>query len=314
MDGLQTLRFHIGLFTKKQHMKKVKHELLEQHIDSFPVLPATVTRLIEVTNDPESSAADVMMVIHPDQSLCLTILKIANSALFGRPRRVDSLKMAVTVLGFDEVERIALAKALLNSFSQLSKRHKIIIDRFWAHSFACGMAAGRIAKDTDIAPDIAFLGGLIHDIGKLVMLETFQNDYAAEHWMTGLSDEKMLQDELQTFSFTHDQVGGRLLEQWHFPETVLSAVANHHRPSEAVEGRALANVTQLADLLSFYCCKREFRGTEDIVSHVLDSLPNVYSRWQDCGLPITNDLVKGWFDWLLDNAEQSKSLREVFTS
>lgn len=295
-------------------MTTPKLELIKQHIDSFPVLPATVTRLIEVTNAPESSAKDVMMVIHSDQSLSLTILKIANSALFGRPQKVDSLKTAITVLGFNEVQRIALAKALVNSFDKLAKQHKLYIDRFWTHSFVCGMAAGRIAGDMGIAPDIAFMGGLIHDIGKLVMLETFSDDYAAEHWMTRFSDEEMLHDELRMFSFTHDQVGGQLLRQWHFPETLVSAVANHHRPGEVSEGKGLAGVIQLADLLSFYSCNRESLGTEDILPLVHNSLPDSNSRWQDWGLTVTDEAVQGWFAWLTDNFEQGDNLREAFSS
>ena len=295
-------------------MTTTKIELIKQHIDSFPVLPATVTRLLEVTNSPESSADDVMTVILPDQSLCLTILKIANSALFGRPQKVDSIKMAVTILGFNEVQRIALNKALLNSFDKLARQHKLFIDRYWTHSFVCGMAARRIAKDVDLAPDIAFMGGLIHDTGKLIMLETFSDDYAVEHWMTKFSDEEMLHNELQMFSFTHDLVGGQLLRQWHFPEILISAVANHHRPSKVVEGKGLAHVIQLADLLSFYCCTQKSLGTEDILPLVLNSLPDLSSRWQECGLTVTNDAIKGWFDWLSDNFEQSANLRQAFSS
>lgn len=83
-------------------------ELIKQHIDSLPVLPTTVTRLMKLTRDPESSAKDIMETILPDQSLCFTILKIANSAFLGRPKKVDSIQTAVAVLGFNEVQNIAL--------------------------------------------------------------------------------------------------------------------------------------------------------------------------------------------------------------
>ncbi len=98
-----------------------------------------------VTSDPESSVQDVLEVILTDQSLCLTILKISNSVLFGRPKKVDSIKMAVSILGFNEVQRIALTKALVNSFSKIAQRHKSTIDKFWEHSFICGMTARIIA-------------------------------------------------------------------------------------------------------------------------------------------------------------------------
>ena len=202
-------------------MEKNRHELIKQHIDSFPVLPATVTRLMTVTSDPESSAQDVMEVILTDQSLCLTILKISNSVLFGRPKKVDSLRMAVSILGFNEVQRIALAKALINSFSKVAKQQQVAIDRFWQHSFICGMVAKVIAQDLHISSEIAFMGGLIHDIGKLIMLETFADDYALD-WMTRFSSEQIRHDELHMFSFTHDEVGGRAAaDNGSFPENLI---------------------------------------------------------------------------------------------
>jgi len=295
-------------------MTTTRHELIKQHIDSFPVLPVTVTRLINVTNDPESSAEDVMKAILPDQSLCLTVLKIANSVLFGRPQKVDSIKMAIAILGFNEVQRIAMAKALINSFSKLDKKHKPFIDKIWTHSFACGMAAKVVARDIHIAPDIAFMGGLIHDIGKLIMLETFSDDYAVEHWMTKFSNKEILHNELGMFSFTHDQVGGQLLRKWLFPENLITAVSNHHNPTEATSEKELAHVIQLADLLSFYCCNQELLEEGDILSAIHHSLPNLKAQWQNLGLPVTDDAITGWFDWLLDNHEQSSDLKDAFTN
>lgn len=295
-------------------MKTSKSELIKQHIDSFPVLPMTVTRLMNVTNDPDCSVKDVVATIHTDQSLCLTILKIANSVLFGRPQKVDSIKMAVVILGFNEVQRIALTKALINSFSKLAKQHKPIVDRFWQHSFVCGMAARVIARDQHITPEIAFMGGLIHDIGKLIMLQTFTEDYAPERWMAGLSNEQTLYEELQMFSFTHDILGGQLLEKWFFPQNLITAVAYHHRPEEAVKEIAFAHVIQFADFLSFYCCNRELLENGDILFAMKTSLPGVQSHWGDFGATLTDDAITGWFHWLVANHEQGGALSEAFSS
>ena len=87
-------------------------EVLNQ-IDSFPALPATVNRVIEITGNPESSANDLMQAILPDQSMCIAILKLANSAFFGRPRKVASIEEAIVVLGFQEIRNIILTQAVL---------------------------------------------------------------------------------------------------------------------------------------------------------------------------------------------------------
>jgi putative nucleotidyltransferase with HDIG domain len=294
-------------------MALTRLELIKQHIDSFPVLPATVTKLMELTRDPESSAKDIMEVILPDQSLCLTILKIANSALFGRPKKVESIQMAVAVLGFYEVQNIALTKALINSFSKIDEKYRLFVDKFWEHSFVCGVAARIIAQDLQIAPDIASMGGLIHDVGKLIMLETFDDDYDIQLWMANYSDEKMIQEEDRTFSFTHDQIGGQLMEEWNFPDNLITAVANHHHPDDALAEKALACVVQLADFLSFYCCNETSLKDGDILSAVYDSLPNLKSSWKNLGLTIEDESITRWFDWILANHEQANNLKSSFS-
>lgn len=293
-------------------MSTTKSELIKQHIDSFPVLPTTVTRLMSITNDPDCTVKDVVATIHSDQSLCLTVLKIANSVLFGRPQKVDSIKMAVVILGFNEVQRIALTKALINSFSKLARQHKPFIDRFWTHSFVCGMAAKCIAQAQYISPEIAFMGGIIHDIGKLIMLETFAEDYVPQRWMAGLSSEQTLYEELQNFSFTHDMLGGQLLEKWFFPESLITAVAYHHRPEEAIREKDLAHVIQLADFLSFFCCNRELLGDDDILTALHSVLPELQSHWSDFGRPLQDDAIAGWFQWLVSNHEQGTILSDAF--
>ncbi len=294
-------------------MQPTRDELIKQHFDSFPVLPATVTRLMRVVSDPECSVQDIVETLHSDQSLCLTVLKIANSVLFGRPRKIDSIKMAVVALGFKEVQRIALSKALINSFSKLAGHHKPVVDRFWQHSFVCAMAAGSIARDQRMAPDVAFMGGLLHDLGKLIMLQTFTDDYAPERWMTTFSNADSLHEELRMFSFTHDMLGGRLLQKWLFPENLISAVAYHHRPGEAGSAKAFAQIIQLADVLSFYSCNKDLLEEKDILTAVHTSLPDVQGRWHGCGVPLKNKEITGWFDWLVDNQEQTIRLKEAFS-
>jgi len=294
-------------------MTVTRLELIMQHIDSFPVLPESVTKLMKLTRDPESSAKDIMEAILPDQSLCFTILKIANSALFGRPKKVDSIQMAVMVLGFNEVQNIAVTKALINSFSKINAQHKIFVDKFWEHSFVCGIAARTIAQDLQIAPDVASMGGLIHDVGKLVMLETFGEDYDIQYWMTNYTDEKLLQDEYKTFSFTHDEIGGQLMKEWCFPENLITAVACHHHPNDASAEKVLACIIQLADLLSFSCCNQSLQGDNDILDVVNDSLPNIQNNWKNLGLPLAHETISGWYDWLLVNHENAGDLRASFS-
>ena len=292
-------------------MKSEKFKHIEKNIDSFPVLPATVTRLLQVVSNPESSAQDVMETILPDQSLCLTILKFANSVLFGRPKKVDSLTQAVAFLGFDEVQNIALSKSLINSFSDFEKKHLASLDKFWEHSFMCGMAARHIAHDLKLRQDVAFTSGLIHDIGKLIILKSFEDDYLPQKWMTELSNEENLHNELQLFSFTHDMVGGQLLEKWLFPENLVTAVAYHHRPGDASRESKCAYIVQLADVLSFYSCNPERLNDDNITTCIQTTLPGIHQNWRATGLNLNDEAIDNWYEWLLLNREEGNSIRDI---
>jgi hypothetical protein len=132
--------------------------------------------------------------------------------------------------------------------------------------------------------------------------------------MAKYSNQELLHEEFEAFLFTHDQVGGQLLSKWLFPKNLIAAVASHHRPSETVEGKKLAQIIQLADILSFYCCNQESLGEDDILTAIRTSLPDMRSQWQDLGLPVKDDVIVGWFNWLLDNHDQGSNLKEAFST
>lgn len=154
---------------------------LIKQTDSYPPLPRTVLRVLEITGDPESSAHELMQAILPDQSICVAILKIVNSAFFGRPRKVCSIEQAVVVLGFVESRNIILAQAVFSSFHQFRITNKEDIDALWQDSLACALAATIIAsRTTGYAPSQLFIAGLIHDIGKLILLLAFPKSEEAK--------------------------------------------------------------------------------------------------------------------------------------
>ena len=143
--------------------------LLTEKIDSFPTLPTVVTRVMQVTADPKSSTKDLLAIISPDQSLTMSILKMANSAFFGLPREISSLQQALTILGFKEIQNLVLAKAVFNSFKNIQKNGPFNINKFWEHSFLCGLLSKIIANDIKKDNNEFFVAGLIHDIGKLII-------------------------------------------------------------------------------------------------------------------------------------------------
>ena len=129
--------------------------------------------------------------------------------------------------------------------------------------------------------------------------------------MTELSNEETLHNELELFSFTHDMVGGQLLEKWLFPVNLITAVAYHHRPGETSKEATFAYIVQLADILSFYSCNPERLNEENILTRVQKALPKIEQKWQAVGLNLSDEAVENWYEWLLLNREEGNSIRDI---
>lgn len=293
-------------------MKDSHYARIEKNIDSFPSLPSTVAEVMSVVNNPESSAKDLTQAILPDQSMCVAILKIANSVLYGRPKKVSSLEQAITVLGFDEIQNIVLSRSVMNSFGSIFDRNDEIVNNFWDHSFTCALAGKVIAEHFSISsPGRFFIGGLIHDIGKLAMFITFPEEYTAETWLTGLSTEKKLDEERQQFSITHAEVGGRLLKKWNFPESLINTLQYHHSPLQSPENHGFPIIIQLADVLSYLCCNYEKNEIGNIESAIKKFVPGIEQTWQRYKLPWENLRLEMWYNWVAIEREHGSSILAI---
>ncbi len=223
--------------------------LITSRIDSLPALPTIVNKVMQVTADPESSANDLMKVISQDQSLSTAILKMANSAFFGMTRKVTSLQLAVSVLGFKAIQNLVLARSVFKSFKGIGSKNHFNMRAFWEHSFVCGLSAKVIAAEIKGNKDDLFVAGLIHDIGKLVIFMALPIKFAEIVKMSGAVASKTFDVEKQVVGITHDEIAMSLLSRWLFPEELVTAVGFHHRPNEAGQSQ-LALAIHAADLLT----------------------------------------------------------------
>ena len=279
-------------------MSDTYYSRIEKNIDSFPSLPSTVAEVMNVVNHPESSAKELTQAILPDQSMCVAILKIANSVLYGRPKKVSSLETAITILGFDEIQNIVLSRSVLNSFGTVFKRNDQTIRDFWDHSFTCALAAKVIAEHFSISsPGRFFIGGLIHDIGKLAMLLTFPEEYPADHWLVGFSSHDKLDEERQLFSISHEEVGSRLLAKWDFPEALVNALQYHHNPGQCDKHQGFPLIIQLADALAYICCNMPKEEVKNVSQLISEMIPGVEKAWQQNNLPWENVKLDMWYSW-----------------
>lgn len=217
-------------------------------IDNLPTLPSIVAKVSEIIESPTASAADINRVIRQDMALSARILRLVNSSFYGFPRRISSITHAVVILGFNTVRNVTLSAFVLDAFAarDLPFGHR----EFWIHSLGTAVAANTLAKRWGASEaEDAFMGGLLHDIGKTVLHQYARDDFAAVLKVVKEKDCLIYDAERECIGTTHAEMGGALLDAWHLPPHLVEAVTFHHSPGAAPDSN-LAAVVHLADIFT----------------------------------------------------------------
>jgi len=286
---------------------------IDHIIESLPPLPLTVANVIKVTTNPDSSAEDLMKAVLPDQTMCAAILKIANSVLYGQSQKISSLQSAIVLLGINEVQSIVMGKAAISTFRSLFKENKEEMAIFWDHSFISGLAAKIIAENLGLVTGQFFMGGLLHDIGKLVMFLALPDQYSPRDWMIPFTNGERLEEEKTKFSVSHDVVGARLLRKWLFPENLILALEYHHHPEDSPSLHGYPLVVQLADILAFLCCHEDLAEDQNPANVVVEYLPDIKERWEERKLKWDPVGIESWLAWLKIDREYGSSIINVLS-
>ncbi len=218
-------------------------------IEGLPTLPTVVTELIERSEDPDATVADITEIIENDPSLNAKILKLVNSAFYGLPRRVSSLRMAVSILGFNAIRSIVLATSILNIFGK--RRFGFDSMGLWMHCLSC--AAGCTAllrRINETAERSEFVCGLLHDIGKIVMAEHMEDTVADILQTARTKHITFYEAEKELGGVTHAEIGAALAERWRFPESLINAIHYHHNVEPAGPGLTGAVIVHVSDILT----------------------------------------------------------------
>ncbi len=196
---------------------------------SFPMLPQMLVQIRQVTADETSNAKDLADIILKDQALTSKILSVANSAYYGFYGRVSTITQAIVALGFDSVKNIALGLATYNGLSALAGGANI--QRFWEHSLATGVCAELLAEKLGYTPtEEALVGGLVHDVGKLMLVQICPEEYAeVERVLEEQDDAYSHIVEASLLGVTHSDVGRLLSRKWGFPKQLEEVIADHHK-------------------------------------------------------------------------------------
>ncbi|MFH2064654.1 MAG: HDOD domain-containing protein [Pseudomonadota bacterium] len=286
-----------------------KIAVLSAKIKSFPSLPSVVNHVLKITADPKSTVEELIRAISPDLALHTAILKISNSAFFGRMRKVSSLKQALMVLGFSEIQNIVLSKAVFNSFKSIRSDSLFPIRKFWEHSFLCGLAAKIISNDLSEESNDFFVAGLIHDIGKLVILMAMPDDFRMIVRQSDPHSLHTIDAEMEIIGATHDRIGSSLLTRWMFPENLVKAVGFHHQPEKAPGNRLFPGIVHTANRLSHMI---PFPENKSDSKDMENEFSNIIHTSKLSGLDFSLKMLTRYREELIAGKEQEKDILELF--
>ncbi len=229
-------------------------EFLEQQLDAINALPTLSEVVLEIQRalkDEDSDAQTIAQIVTQDPSLTANLLQLANSVYYGaRSDAISSIQLAIARLGLRETGRILMTLAIIKTFDHIGET--LDYKRFWKHSLIAAITTRIIkkfcARKNAFSDDDAYVAGLLHDIGSLILdqffPEQFQNihAYALEHSLS------IAEAEWALLGMDHGIFGAKLLGRWRLPENIVAAVAHHHYPGNAKPAfRALAQAVHLAD-------------------------------------------------------------------
>lgn len=222
-------------------------------IGDIATLPEVTIKIIELVEDPKSTARDLHEIIKNDPALSVKVLKVVNSAFYGLPGQVASVDRAIILLGLSAVKNIAIAASIARLF-----KGKRISDQFsaadlWRHSLAVAVLARHLGKLSPhpVMQDELFVAGLIHDIGTLVERQTFPDQFSDVIDQCVAGAGTFIECERDTIGADHQAFGLGLTTKWKFPRHLCAAVGYHHTP-EAVsdEVKNMARLIHVADVMA----------------------------------------------------------------
>lgn len=217
----------------------------------LPTLPHILLKLIKACNQEQGSLKEIARLIEKDPALTGKMLRLLNSPHYGMPRKVGNMEQAVAYLGTNAVRNVAISSSIREVFGHAKDRGVLNMKRFWWHSLRCAGTARRLAAMTRYRDaEEAFLCGLLHDIGRLVLWSNFPKEYDEILKSQGESPELLLAGEIR-LGANHCEVGAWLLDRWNLSSLMTDSILYHHEPLERIQGSfPLVQVVYTANVLS----------------------------------------------------------------
>lgn len=219
-------------------------------VEKVPTLPVVVNRILELMEDPKTSAEDVNRIIRMDQALAARILKIVNSAFYGFPRQISTVTQAVVILGFNAVKSLALSASVIQVFGTKGS-DGFDVKAFWEHSISTGVMANMAGRRINYPlPEECLIAGILHGIGKLIFDQYLHNLFI-QAVKKAKKEKKLLHHaEREIFGTDHCRVGAMLAEKWRLPLQLVEAINYYPHPGLANFNPTLAALVHVGNYIA----------------------------------------------------------------
>ncbi|MDD5089774.1 MAG: HDOD domain-containing protein [Candidatus Wallbacteria bacterium] len=231
----------------------IKMEEFDKLLDKLPPLSPTAMKILQITGDPNSSADNLNRVISIDPVLAARVLKIVNSVYFALSQELTSIVRSIVILGFNTIKNLAMSAAILDTFKDV-KSDKFSMNDFWRHSIGTATVSKLLARELKVDPkkiEEYFICGLLHDIGKLIFLKFYQDDFLKAVSESESAGIDLSEAEQKIIGLDHLNAGKMLAVKWKLGPNMVEAVSCHDRiTGEQDLYSRPSNLVFIADLIA----------------------------------------------------------------
>lgn len=219
-------------------------------MNDLPSFPSLVFEAIHLLHNPDITIERLISSIQLDQAIVSKILRLVNSSFYGFQGKIGNLSQALVLLGFNTVRNAILSISILDIFSGIGKDESYDLRLLWLHAIGTGVIAQVISRQLKYPRvENLFIAGLLHDIGKLVIIKLFPEDFFQILKEVKEKDISIIEGERSVLGINHAEIGHKMAKKWNLPKEIQEAIGLHHCPWNARENRAMSAMVYLSDCL-----------------------------------------------------------------
>lgn len=230
-------------------MRDIRNEI--DAVTEIVPIPSIVGSIMSEMLSGEMAIDKLNKLIEADAVLTALVLRAANSAYYGYRGEVTTSQQAIILLGVEEINRLVLMYEMKQRLFILNRDQRLFLEKLWSHSVATAIISRAVSRLIDFnSRGEEFTSGLLHDLGKIVLVQHFSYSLAQTQHMIVELDMNDIDAEKQNLAISHDEIGGMLGEKWELPPMMIEVMKFHHKITESIQYQLLVAIVRLADLLS----------------------------------------------------------------